>query len=484
MPDRPAITHVERRTVLAEVRETAARVFARSRRHIAAEVFFVRIRHARRGRPASVSVEPRDASLSEADAFEGLRRAGLPEEPDALRAAVRTCLDRADREQGMRSFSGSRMRVGRRELLPVVRFDRDVLDAQPALGVTPPGGGCRSLLEGIARTLLSEATRGLRGVEGVESDLEQLIRDPEDILRTAGRWMMITAGRAAGHPEGLIGLFDEVNEIASLRYEGRDPSGRMILGPLDHSLVKIVIRLEEPVPLGEPAWARKILEVSTTDLCVLSDSVQINAFGSIAGEYDGGGDFFVIDFTGYQRWELRHAGTTLMRVAYGIPALPEDPLDQDAFRTVLRTELGELEEDAVARIWAVVRAALDQRYGALVVVTDAAHEAARLSSQGTPIEPVLLSDETIERVTSIDGAVLIDTSGRCHAIGVILDGRVREGIGSPARGARYNSAVRYVDSAGEPAVAVVVSEDGTIDVVRRSALRRLELPRTADQHAR
>jgi DNA integrity scanning protein DisA with diadenylate cyclase activity len=77
---------------------------------------------------------------------------------------------------------------------------------------------------------------------------------------------------------------------------------------------------------------------------------------------------------------------------------------------------------------------------------------------------VVLGEEMIRRVTSIDGAVLLDAEGRCHAVGAILDGRATAD-GRPARGARYNSALRYVRDAGCPTLAVVVSEDGRVDVL-------------------
>ena len=47
---------------------------------------------------------------------------------------------------------------------------------------------------------------------------------------------------------------------------------------------------------------------------------------------------------------------------------------------------------------------------------------------------------------------------------VILDGQATT-HGDPARGARFNSAVRYVTSAAGKALAVVVSENGFFDVL-------------------
>jgi hypothetical protein len=292
------------------------------------------------------------------------------------------------------------------------------------------------------------------------------------VLRTAGRWLTVTAGRAGGPPQGLIGLFDEINEIASLRYEGREPVGRMVIARPDHPCIQKELGLRHPVPLEEAVWARKMLEMASVESCLLTDSLCIHGLGRVSEVYDASReDLFAIDFGGHQRWELRHANTMLMRVAYGIPALHDAPLDADTFRAELRAEFGELPEPAATCIWSVVHRALAQKYGALIVVAERAEqESMRLANQGVPIEPTLLSEDAVDRVTSIDGAVLLDTKGLCHAVGVILDGRARSEVGSPARGARYNSAARYVDAAQKPALVVVASEDGTVDVIRRTTL--------------
>jgi DNA integrity scanning protein DisA with diadenylate cyclase activity len=72
----------------------------------------------------------------------------------------------------------------------------------------------------------------------------------------------------------------------------------------------------------------------------------------------------------------------------------------------------------------------------------------------------------MDNLTAIDGSVLLDTQGVCHAIGVILDGIAKEQQGDPSRGARFNSAVRYVGSrAARSCVVVVISEDGRVDVI-------------------
>lgn len=52
-------------------------------------------------------------------------------------------------------------------------------------------------------------------------------------------------------------------------------------------------------------------------------------------------------------------------------------------------------------------------------------------------------EELLLSITSIDGALFIDSTGRCLAIGVIVDGEVCQ-IGDAGRGSRYNSIFNYV----------------------------------------
>ena len=100
----------------------------------------------------------------------------------------------------------------------------------------------------------------------------------------------------------------------------------------------------------------------------------------------------------------------------------------------------------------------------VVIAADAAQEAERLSRQGTRIYPAPLTSDLLERACRIDGSILIDPEGKCHAIGVILDGAAGEDC-TPSRGARYNSAVRYVKGVSAGRMAIVISDDATLDII-------------------
>lgn len=119
-------------------------------------------------------------------------------------------------------------------------------------------------------------------------------------------------------------------------------------------------------------------------------------------------------------------------------------------------------------LWDIMSQASKQKHGTMIVISDhAKQEAERLKNQSTPIQAKILPADLTLPLSSIDGALLLDTNATCHAVGVILDGITTE-RGNPARGARYNSAIRYseyVKTQKHACLIVVISEDGMIDLI-------------------
>jgi hypothetical protein len=154
-----------------------------------------------------------------------------------------------------------------------------------------------------------------------------------------------------------------------------------------------------------------------------------------------------------------------IRIEAGEAQLPTEVIGFDRFKDqVQRLFVASADLDADA-LWQVFQATMGLGRGHMVVIAaDSAVEAARLSTQGTQIEPVPATKRLLEQACRIDGTVLVDVRGYCHAIGVILDGTAQPEC-TPSRGARYNSAVRYVADSPSPRMAIVVSDDATLDIV-------------------
>jgi hypothetical protein len=263
------------------------------------------------------------------------------------------------------------------------------------------------------------------------------------------------------------GLYDALNEVSTLRYERRVGIGSLVLAHANHPAIEKVITLGMPVKLSEHRVVRKLLEVSHRQgLSLLTDGTAVYALGAVGTTYDSAEEsVFSILLLGEGTWELRHVETPMLRVEFGSPRLPRPRLDREHFVDIAERVFSGTLSCQPERLWEFAMAVADAEHGTMLVVSAAAaEEAERLQAQAMPISPVLLAPSTITQLTSIDGAVLLSPGGICHAMGVILDGAASE-VGDRSRGARFNSAVRYLGSARSPTMIILVSEDGMIDLL-------------------
>lgn len=132
------------------------------------------------------------------------------------------------------------------------------------------------------------------------------------------------------------------------------------------------------------------------------------------------------------------------------------------------------------KLWMCIETAETQEHGTIVIVIpddqEAKTEASRLKSNsgGIILENNCIKSEYIKDyirgLTTVDGALILDADGCVYGYGMMLDssnvGWVKTDTG---RGSRFNSTKRYIASLYEStdvsnAVAVIVSEDGMINL--------------------
>lgn len=386
-----------------------------------------------------------------------------------LRQAVQDTLDILDAGTRYQHFSGLPILINDYYVTTVMRFSRKAMNAYPSLRpdrfytdgrLLPP-----SLLRAAMLRFGEESMKALSEAEPGAGFINRP-SETEEVLRAAGKSLLDTPAQALGLDPNTAQLFNTCNTISSLRYEGAAGVGKLLLARRGHPNLTEVFALTCPTPLTDYRAVRKLLEMTTTDIHLLADGENVYALGRQTGSYDTcREDLFVINFLTHYVWELQHGGLVLMRSHYGLPGMPRARLHRSRFRRDVHRLFGLSDTRKVERLWEVVLEASRQKSGTiLVITTEALAEADRLKLQCTLIEPVPLTPLITRLVTAIDGAVLLDPEGYCYSIGVILDGKA-SGNGNSARGARYNSAVRYVASSAHPCLAVVVSEDGLVDVL-------------------
>lgn len=263
--------------------------------------------------------------------------------------------------------------------------------------------------------------------------------------------------------KGFEGLFDTFTQIALQRYETLETSGILALCRPDWQLRTIpLVRLHVPFNVHDIRGVRKLLHISERRLCILCDGQMVYGFTTRDAVHP---DTLLIRFQKHGVWELRQGGRTIAQVNAQDDALASIALSEDRFVGEIQRVFGALPPADVQHLWCLIEVANRQQGGTNVLISPcAATEAERLGSQCTRVRPIKLTPLLMERFTSVDGTVIIDTHGVCHAIGAILDGAATR-RGDRTRGGRYNSAVMYVDSSPLVSFIVVVSQDGMIDLV-------------------
>ena len=311
-----------------------------------------------------------------------------------------------------------------------------------------------SLVQAIVNTCLGKADRSLYLPEP-GTDLN-VLGDRIDIVRSsAERFVNGVVFALTRLPRDL---FRFANEVSSLTYERSGARGHLVVTESDNLSNKLKVTFEATVRLNETRSLRKILELTDETRALLTDGVSVYGLG----ECNSAPDVAKVVIEGHARWSLSIDNTTLMKVNYEHATLPKQILDKTLFKDIAERTVGAVE---VERIWDIFQCALNNDHGTTIVISeDPASEIKRLAREALPIKPEFLDHKDVAQLSRVDGAILLGPDGRCYAFGVILDG-LATSSGDRARGARFNSSVRYQQTSEIGTMVIVISDDGTVDVI-------------------
>lgn len=232
---------------------------------------------------------------------------------------------------------------------------------------------------------------------------------------------------------------------------------------------------------------RKILELSsdTTSIVITKENVKVEPMSkkdswSIVGmalnEDLKNEEGIWIEFKGHMKWSLKVCENVIFSYKNGI------------YQMQLEEYLGLSYEDKIRgiclnnknTILEIIKLLQEEKHGTSIVFFDKdilGKEVRRLHKKNRCIklrgEGISLVEylKLMKGLTAIDGALLADFSGKCSAIGAILDGNAMV-KGKVSRGSRYNSIVNYIKVMQKkyhdekPSIlGVIVSEDESVDVV-------------------
>lgn len=275
-------------------------------------------------------------------------------------------------------------------------------------------------------------------------------------------------------------LFDTFNFISTLNYEGASIKGKIALikNTDVKARIKYSTRFMTGIPYDSYRKIRKLIEMCDDTLCLIGDSEQIYGLIEIS---DIPEETVIIKFLGKFEYSVQYIQekkeVDILHVKYRLPIITQSEYKsiklREAIEKVFKNE--KVKFDVIDLI---INRAVQQKHGTTIVIANpqfAEMEVDNLKSECFLVDKIDFNTKrteinaVINSLTSIDGALYIDYNGVCYAIGVILDGYVARynSEGDNSRGARYNSAVRYVnkEEAINNCLIVVISEDSTVDIV-------------------
>lgn len=385
-------------------------------------------------------------------------------------AILRTVVASPKKPQNLKFFTSEASVSTGRNIFVVLGVDEDVLSGYPSLDAQSDAGDFLST--SFIISLIDEFLEKHR----IELDMPPDATETggfhfglDSILYQAGRnFVGDIVYRVSGKPQSLWKerLFTICTQISRTSYELGEAVGTIVLAP--QNAMARSIEFSGMPRLGNVRSTRKLLELTKDGMVLHSDTEIVLGLAKLPRRMPKNAKSFFIDFLGMHKWRIRYGSKSLIDVSYGMPVPPRSTYDGGEFAAAIKKVFSFKGSRKVDRLIELIQAAMREKKGTMLVISKRAkEEARRLASQSTAVAPILLSRQLLSSLTPIDGAILLDPNGVCYSIGTILDGMATSS-GDATRGARYNSAVKYVDyrkTLGEVCMAVVISEDGNVDLV-------------------
>lgn len=281
--------------------------------------------------------------------------------------------------------------------------------------------------------------------------------------------------RAATSSDHFIYLYGDVfNTLSTLKYENESNIGSIlkIKETREEGFDKlqsnydISICFKQPISVEEDSYKkiRKLLEVTNDSLSLLMNgNDEIFAIGKMIENPSC--EYYQVRFEEFMKWTLYKNKEKFLCFENMIPRIPDTERGITESDIILLKKTFNITDTSIYE--RIIEEAVFQQHGTMVVFAEnASDESERLNESGIRIEPTdICKAGLVKAVSTIDGAIICDPEGLCYSIGTILDGSTSKQADS-SRGARYNSAKRYIEQQKEKeknTFIVVVSEDGYVN---------------------
>lgn len=280
-----------------------------------------------------------------------------------------------------------------------------------------------------------------------------------------------------------------LQNLSAATYEKSYADSRIIASRTDGRGVRRTKRSGLKIAFTEPIdfsvenlrQIRKLLEMSSPHLALV-----IAETGKIRGLTDdeAQSNECEIRIMGHLSWAIRFDTDKTISYNSGHYHIFVPHTSDANLRNLLKKLDAGLSEERLNALCSVIQQASSQSHGTILIIgtpdqIESEKERIAGAKSGLAINPIHLDEDLtlVDAITAIDGAVLMDTDCVCGCIGAILDGDLVT-KGALARGSRYNSARNYIMRRcdfDEHFLAVVMSEDGTVDAINEDKVYRLHM---------
>jgi hypothetical protein len=264
-------------------------------------------------------------------------------------------------------------------------------------------------------------------------------------------------------------ILNAIRRISVLKEEGEEITGticfcsrsecdRLIKTPTYMSLNSLG---NEP-RLEDIKHVRKLSTLTSRGTCLLSDGEFIRGLGPVVE-----GDAVITARFYSGRASLSVGARLVSTVVDGRFSGLKHAADLSVLEEILegRHSLTEIQRQNLLRaVQKLVDSALRKRHGCTIVIDLKARTQSLAGEQVVPKFNILEDLGLAQRMSKIDGALQVDRDANLVAFAVLLDGN-RSDSEDRSRGARFNSALRFVEKSDQrETIVVVASEDGPVGV--------------------
>lgn len=212
---------------------------------------------------------------------------------------------------------------------------------------------------------------------------------------------------------------------------------------------------------------RKLLELTSTKngIGIISDTNYIYGIGSIKPD----SDYYSVIFNDDRKWTVFEKENELISIRNNSLVFISSFISKREFISYASRVFPEKKDsEDIPAMYNILRGLVKQKKGTILVIKkDAGEFIKKYQDLCITINPVRLDDKNVERLSSIDGAIIMDENCICYGFGVVLDG-LDTGFGNRARGSRYNSSERffnlYKNENSTDLMVFILSDDGNFNL--------------------